>query len=64
MIGEHDSDRVARADYTVPVLVYKLNDGKWVTLDGYHRVAKAIADNQKDISVKIIGDDILNRCEQ
>lgn len=60
--GDYDQERVKAADTSIPVLVYKLPDGKWVTLDGFHRVVKVYtSERRKDISVKIVPESIFQQ---
>lgn len=52
---DYDNKRMKAADTSVPVIVYQLSEGAWVTLDGYHRVIKACyVEKRKTIPVKIV----------
>lgn len=59
---DYDVKRMRAADTSVPVLVYRLPNRNWVTLDGYHRVVKAIRlDKLKTISAKIVSDKLFQQ---
>jgi len=59
---DFDIKRVRAADTSVPVLVYRLPNRNWVTLDGYHRVVKAIRlDKLKSIPAKIVTDKLFQQ---
>lgn len=55
-----DPKRVKSADISVPILVWK-DKGQWITVDGAHRLKKAM-DEQKDIiSVKVLDNDLMQK---
>lgn len=59
---DYDVKRMRAANTSVPILVYRLPNRNWVTLDGYHRVVKAIRlDKLKTISVKIVTDKLFQQ---
>lgn len=63
VVGDYDKARVAGVDTTIPILVNKLADGKWVTLDGYHRLVKVVtSERRKSIHAKIVSNDLLAQC--
>lgn len=52
---DYDVKRMRAADTSVPICIYHLPEGAWVTLDGYHRVIKAIyVEKRKTIPAKIV----------
>lgn len=51
--GEADPVRVASANTSIPLLVV-LWEGKYVTIDGFHRLTKAAQQNLWSVPVKII----------
>lgn len=57
----YDVKRMRAADTSVPVCIYQLQpSGEWVTLDGYHRVIKAIyVERRKTIPAKIVTEQML-----
>lgn len=52
-------DRVEQADLAVPVLVTEYAPGKWVTMDGFHRLTKAFHKGDKTIKARIVSDKIV-----
>lgn len=59
---DYDVKRMREADTSVPVLVYQLAEGAWVTMDGYHRVIKAIyVERRKSIPAKIVTEQIFKQ---
>jgi hypothetical protein len=59
---DFDMKRMRAADTSVPVLVYRLPNRNWVTMDGYHRVVKAIrVDKLKSIPAKIVTDKLFQQ---
>lgn len=46
-------ERMNKADTDVPIIVIRWKD-KWVIIDGYHRLCKAIFKGHRTIKVKII----------
>lgn len=58
-----DKDRVARADLSVPILITRWKD-KWVTVDGFHRLTKAVKQGKKTLKVKIVTQKMLKDAEQ
>ena len=54
-----DPKRVKSADITVPILVWK-DKGQWITVDGAHRLKKAISENKDTILVKILDNTLMN----
>lgn len=62
VIGSHpEKDRVNAADTSVPVLVTEYRPGHFVTMDGFHRVAKAIKDGDKTIPMRLVSKDVINK---
>jgi hypothetical protein len=53
---DYDLKRMKAADTSVPICVYQLpKSGAWVTMDGYHRVIKALyVEKRKTIPAKIV----------
>lgn len=51
--AEEDQARVEKADISVPLLVTRW-EGKWVTIDGWHRFLKAHAEGVKKLPIKEI----------
>lgn len=59
---DYNVKRMREADTSVPVLVYQLTEGAWVTMDGYHRVIKAIyVERRKSIPAKIVTEQIFKQ---
>lgn len=58
-------ERVDSADTSVPILIYldqtQPENEEWVVVDGIHRLAKAIINNDKTIPAKILTDEIMDR---
>ena len=52
--------RVESVDMTYPILVIEKN-GKWLIIDGVHRLVKAYLDGQKTILAKIITQDLVDK---
>lgn len=52
--GKYDEARAHVARLEFPIIVTEYERGKWVTLDGFHRVMKALTHNQDLIDAKII----------
>lgn len=52
--GKYDEARAHAARLEFPIIVNEYERGKWVTLDGFHRVMKALTHNQDLINAKII----------
>ena len=52
--------RVENVDMTYPILVIEKN-GKWLIIDGVHRLVRAYLDGQKMISAKIITQDLVDK---
>jgi hypothetical protein len=50
--------RVEDADLSFPILVLKKN-GKWLIVDGVHRVVKVYLNRQQTISAKIVTPDLI-----
>jgi hypothetical protein len=46
-------ERVEKADLSYPIIISELGD-KFIVIDGAHRLAKAIAEKDNEIQVKII----------
>lgn len=59
-----DADRVANANTNIPVIVIEYEPNKWVTLDGFHRVCKAIAGGSPTIAAKIVTERDLDTLKQ
>lgn len=55
-----DSKRVKSADISVPILVWK-NKGQWVTVDGAHRLKKAMNEHKDIIHVKVLNDTLMQK---
>lgn len=53
-----DEDRIQKADYTIPVLVTKI-DNKELVVDGIHRLVKAINDNVKKLPYRRVSEQVL-----
>jgi len=49
-----DQARVDRADKSIPVIVTEYEPGKFVTMDGFHRVVKAIQAGDKTIPAVVV----------
>lgn len=49
-----DQARVNRADKSIRVIVTEYEPGKFVTMDGFHRVVKAIQGGDKTIPAVIV----------
>ncbi len=45
-------DRIMRCDTSFPLHIAKNKKGKWLTLDGLHRLAKLIVDGVETVQVK------------
>ena len=61
---QHDAPdpiRVNKADYTVPLLVTRWQ-GHSVTVDGLHRLAKAVRENIAKVPAKIVPASMLGQC--
>lgn len=58
--SESQQERVMNADMRYPILVLKKN-GKWLIVDGVHRLVKAYIDGQKTISAKILTEDLIKK---
>jgi hypothetical protein len=64
-ILKHDTpseDRVKKAKLKYPILITK-SQKRWVTLDGLHRLAKAVGEGDDKIKVKVILPSILEKCK-
>lgn len=59
----YDVKRMRAADTSIPICIYYLQkDGAWVTMDGYHRVIKAIyVESRKTIPAKIVTEQMLQQ---
>lgn len=55
-----DSSRVKKADVTKPILIHKLK-GKWVVVDGLHRLKKAIELGIDYLPARKVSDKVLNQ---
>lgn len=56
-----DADRVNNADLSKPILVYHdLEKGYWVTLDGGHRLTKAVRDKQTSLPAYVVDQSLLD----
>jgi len=55
-----DNDRLEKADYTIPILVSIL-DGRFVVIDGIHRLKKAINEEIIELQCKLLSDTDLNK---
>lgn len=53
-----DEARMKKADVAVPIIVHPQN-GKYIVLDGTHRLLKAIKSGAKTIPAKIVFEDVL-----
>ncbi|QBJ02745.1 hypothetical protein MZD04_gp219 [Pseudomonas phage Psa21] len=53
---DYDAKRMRAADTSVPICIYQLpKSGAWVSMDGYHRVIKAIyVERRETIPAKIV----------
>ncbi len=52
--------RIENVDMEHPILVFKKN-GKWLIIDGVHRLVKAYLNGQQTILVKIITQDLIEK---
>ncbi len=48
-----EQERMEKADLSYPIDIMK-NHGRWIVLDGLHRLAKACKQGQKTVMVRII----------
>jgi hypothetical protein len=55
-----DDERVKKADLSAPILVTKWQD-KIVTVDGYHRLIKAVRDGVKELPAKEVSKEQLEK---
>jgi len=60
-VSSLEQKRVAKADLKYPIIVIKWHD-KIVTLDGAHRVAKAVKQGKEKMQVKFATKSILDKC--
>ncbi len=58
-----DITRVKNADLSYPIIVNEYTPGKFVTLDGYHRVVKAIQKNLKYIKAIVVDKTIFDKLQ-
>ncbi len=58
---EH-ADRVSKADLTQPIIVLKTEDGKFLSVDGVHRIEKALNAGVEILPVKIISKEEFDSC--
>lgn len=49
-----DPRKVAKADTTIPIIISQLIDGRYVVLDGLHRLAKTVVNGDLRIWAKFI----------
>lgn len=56
-----NKERVKAADLKYPVLVTEYAPGKFVTLDGFHRVTKAVESGQSEIKAILVDQSIIKR---
>ena len=55
-------DRVHKADYSVPILIYfDVDYDKFVVVDGYHRLYKAWMNQERSIKTKIVTHEIMQK---
>lgn len=55
-----DHNRIQRSDVSVPLLVtFDDSSNRWIVLDGFHRLNKAINEKQSAVPVKIISAELL-----
>lgn len=54
--SENEQSRLENADLVYPIDILE-NKGKWLVLDGLHRLAKAYIEGQKQVKVRIIPHD-------
>jgi hypothetical protein len=55
-----DPKRVKSADISVPILVWKYK-GQWVTVDGAHRLKKAVNEHKDIIYVKVLNNNLMQK---
>jgi hypothetical protein len=48
-----DNDRTTRTNLKAPILITEWNY-KWVTVDGFHRVQKAVNENVEELPARIV----------
>lgn len=58
--GGTNYKRVKNADTSIPILITKWN-GKYVVIDGIHRLAKAVGNELTTISCKLIPNSVLKK---
>lgn len=59
-LSADDDERVKNADLNAPILVTKWED-KLVTVDGYHRLIKAVRDGVKELPAKEVSKEQLEK---
>lgn len=55
-----DPKRVKDADISVPILIWK-DKGQWVTVDGAHRLKKAMDERKNFIPVKVLNNNLMQK---
>ena len=58
---EH-ADRVAKSDLSQPIIILKADDGKLLSVDGVHRIEKALNTGAENLPVKIISKEEFDSC--
>jgi hypothetical protein len=58
-----DEERTANADLKAPILVTEWNH-KWVTVDGFHRVKKAVIKKVKELPARIVSAEQLEKAKK
>lgn len=53
-------DKILNADTTYPIDIMKNKKGKWLTLDGLHRLAKLFLNNEVKVKVRKIPPEIIH----
>lgn len=56
-------DRVQRADATYPIDVMRWH-GRWVILDGLHRLMKQAMNSQREVAVRKISVDMIEKIQK
>lgn len=60
---EPDEERLKKKDSGLPLLI-TYSDGQWVTLDGLHRLTKAVRKGSKMVKVQVVLPNVLAQCKK
>ena len=60
----HHKDRIMKADVSYPIDIMKNKHGRWLTLDGLHRLLVLIERGEKKIKVRKISRELIPHIEK